>query len=103
MTGEESSKQQAASPERKELARCRHHASERWVVCVHTDKIELARPIRTWIRGFSGGAGVTWQVDGEALCPGCFSAISNGRPPSRDLRLACGACVRARWPVEGAS
>lgn len=86
--------------EKKELVRCRHHAGERWVVCVHTERIERARVLRTWIQGPAGGAGVTWQIDGEAVCPGCSSAIENGRPPGKDLRLACGACVRARWPLE---
>lgn len=79
---------------------CRHHGAERWVTCVHTDLIRTARPVQTEIVGGAGGARVTWRVSGEAVCPGCLSGIEHGRPPSQNLRLACGSCVRERWPLE---
>lgn len=79
---------------------CHHRGSERWITCVHEDLIRIARPVQTEIVGGAGGARVTWKVSGEAVCPGCLSGIENGRPPSANLRLACGSCVRERWPID---
>jgi hypothetical protein len=72
------------------MAECALHGSgEIWVTCVHTRAIRSAR--RT-----------TGQppVVGDALCMTCKLAVDGGAPPAGQLRIACGACVKARWPVE---
>lgn len=68
------------------------HASEKWVTCVHTDQIRVARKV-------AGQEPLT----GEAVCEECRRALDEHRLGAEMLRLACGACVRENWPIEDAS
>lgn len=67
-------------------------ASERWVVCIHTNGIQSARLVDDQP-----------LVTGEALCPSCQRAVDSGERASEFLRIACGLCVRRRWPIEGSA
>ena len=74
------------------IARCEEHAQEGvWVICVHTDLIAGARVVEDNV------------VTGEALCPACKALVEAKRPTEAALRIACGGCVRERWPIGGAS
>lgn len=76
------------------LQECVKHRLEGdcWIVCTHTDRIR-------------GAQRVTGQhpIVGEALCLNCRMLLDVGRPDVADLRIACGACVARRWPVEAPS
>lgn len=65
--------------------------SERWVVCIHTEAIRVARLTVE-----------NYQCHGEAVCEVCKLALERGER-LETLRFACGGCVRERWPLEGAS
>ncbi len=68
-----------------------HGVMANWIVCIHTDEIESARLVDDP------------QIVGDAVCRPCRLSIDAGMAPTKALRLACGACVRARWPLENAS
>lgn len=80
-----------------------HGVNEVWVVCTHLDRIRSAKLLSKAETG----------VDGEALCDECqtyFGEQPKERPVvpaggERELvlQLACGACVREHWPIEGAN
>lgn len=70
---------------------CRKHRldGDCWMICVHTDQIERARRVLG-----------PPPVVGLAVCPRCQGSIDVGRPDLAELRLSCGVCVAASWPVE---
>lgn len=79
-----------------------HPSKEIWIVCGHLDRIVQARLVQGCRAGESGDpTGVA--VTGDALCPECDVLVNAGRSLEADLHVACGACVRDRWPLEGAS
>ena len=74
------------------IARCEKHVQGGvWVICVHGDLISRARLVQGDV------------VEGEALCSACEALVEAKRPTEAPLRIACGGCVRERWPIGGAS
>jgi hypothetical protein len=69
----------------------KHGKGELWVICVHATA--GATPAR-----FTPDDP---EVTGDVLCPAC--RCDDGLPPASDLRVACGACVREKFKIEGAS
>ena len=66
-----------------------HPDDEVWVVCSHTRAIKSRRLVED-----------NPPVVGDALCIACRMAVDEGRPQEAALRIACGGCVRPRWPLE---
>jgi hypothetical protein len=62
-----------------------HGAGEAWLVCVHATP-ENSTPVKLDHP----------RVAGEILCADCKRQTS---ARDLDIRWACGACVRARWPL----
>jgi hypothetical protein len=79
--------------------------NERWMICTHLEQIRAAKFVPDYIRasGIVAGARVTIAIKGEALCPWCLEQVEAGTPNRARLVIACGACVRERWKIEGAS
>lgn len=61
------------------------HEGEVWVTCTHTKGILSARFI------------THPEVTGEALCSECQKMVEARTPHLAQLRLACGACIRAHF------
>ena len=70
-----------------------HLHREAWITCVHVGEIRRARKLSPKASKESGFVG-------EALCEDC---AGKDEPPVELLRLACGDCVRSRWPIEGSN
>lgn len=79
-----------------------HPSKETWIVCTHLDRITRARRVSGCRAGETGDP-VGIAVTGDALCPDCDALVNAGRSLEAELVIACGACVRDRWPLEGAS
>lgn len=64
------------------------HGKEVWVTCTHTKQVTHARFVNEP------------DLTGEALCPESQKMVDAGKPHLAQLRLACGACVRAHFQLE---